>query len=215
VRPIRLRAACRPPAAIADDARRLTDALVHLGRLEPDYVTVAPTPTPPTRPAPMAKKMVKKNAPPPTKPLDDKAAALTEATVARVLAARPAPEAAQEVPGVMQGKAPAKAGAVGAAFPVINLTPAALKKMMAPLIKNALSLGVAMAGQTVEQLIEDRADLLDDFVPDAVYEMLERIAHNLNHGNDYPHVSDHPYGSGTPAPSTPVGPKPTPPAPAA
>ena len=67
-----------------------------------------------------------------------------------------------------------------------DLTADALKKFIAPAIKSLLAAAANMAGDAAVDLAEEHAEKLEAFVPDEVYRLIERIAHEL-HGGD-PHV---------------------------
>lgn len=63
-----------------------------------------------------------------------------------------------------------------------------LKGLVAPLVKHALEIGVTMAGKTIEDLAAGQADLLDEFIPDAVYDLVSRIAARMRSEDARPHV---------------------------
>lgn len=94
---------------------------------------------------------------------------------------------ADKVLARLEGQRTADTVAPGAVGAPMALSFDAVKGLVAPLTKNALDVLVRVSGSTLEDLAASQADLLDDFVPDSVYELIEKIARRMNSG-DYPHV---------------------------
>ena len=150
-------------------------------RLPPPLLIPAPDSIPDEVP-PMAKKATMKNDPPPGQALDEAISKHVDTVAVRLMASRPG-----AADPATSGAAPA-VGAVGA---IGGMSLAAMKKMIAPTIKNLLALGVQFGGNTIEDLAVAPADLLDDFIPDEVYGLIEKIAHRLHGGEahaDGPHT---------------------------
>lgn len=106
-------------------------------------------------------------------------------------ASKPNPEivkaCADRVVARLQAQQTADTMAPGSVGAPMALSFDAIKGLVAPLTKNTLDILAKMSGQTIEDLAESNAALIEDFVPDSVYELIERIAHKMNSG-DHPHV---------------------------
>lgn len=94
---------------------------------------------------------------------------------------------ADKVLARMEGQRTVDTVAPGSVGAPMALSFDAIKGLVAPLTKNALDVLVRVSGSTLEELAASQADLLDDFIPNSVYELMEKIARRMN-SDDRPHV---------------------------